>query len=269
MQQRIDAKKSIIPAAKRFHRTELFVFDLDGTLAESKIPIDSEMDRLFCALLSKRKIAVIGGGKHSLFFEQLMRRLHCPRELFATLFLFPTNATQFYRYRRGKGWVRVYEHALRKGEVVRIRGAFREAFRETGYRHPKKTYGPVIENRGTQVTFSALGQKASVAAKTTWNKKRDVRPKLMGALMKYLPDFEVRRGGLTSIDVTRKGIDKAYGIAQIEAHLRVPRKRMLFVGDAIFPGGNDYAVVRAGVPYVKVRNVAETKRLLTKILGML
>lgn len=262
-------KKAVSITKARLKRAKLFVFDLDGTLVESKMPVDPEMNRLFCALLAKTKVAVIGGGKRGQFFDQLVQELDCPRRLFSNLFLFPTSATQFYRYRKGMGWVRVYEHALRKDEVARIRGAFREVFRETGYTHPKKTYGPVLENRGTQVTFSALGQKASVAFKTKWNKTRDVRPELMKALTKRLPDFEVRGGGLTSIDVTRKGIDKAYGVAQIEMHLRVPRRQMLFVGDAIYPGGNDYAVVKAGVPYIKVGTVAETKRLLTKLLETL
>lgn len=258
---------SITPALLR--RMELFVFDLDGTLAESKISIDREMEGLFCALLTKKKVAVIGGGKRSQFFYQLVGHLSCRSTLFSRLFIFPTNATQFYRYRKGTGWTKIYEHALRKNEILRIRRAFRDTFQEVGYVNPKKTYGPVLENRGTQVTFSALGQKAPVALKTKWNATRDARPELMRALEKRLPDFEVRRGGLTSIDVTRKGIDKAYGIAQIETHLRVPRSRMLFVGDAIYPGGNDYAVIQAGVGYVKVKNVAETKRFLTKILGVL
>lgn len=262
-------KKAISITKARLKRAKLFVFDLDGTLVESKASVDPEMRRLFCALLAKTKVAVIGGGKRGQFFDQLVQELDCPRQLFSNLFLFPTSATQFYRYRKGTGWIKVYEHALRKDEVVRIRGAFREAFRETGYTYPKKTYGHVLENRRTQVTFSALGQKASVVLKTKWNRTRDVRPKLMKALVERLPDFEVRRGGLTSVDVTRKGIDKAYGIAQIETHLRVPRRQMLFVGDAIYPGGNDYAVVKAGVPYVRVGTVAETRRLLTKLLGVL
>lgn len=250
-------------------RKKMFVLDLDGTLAESKLPIDDEMGKLFCALLAKKRIAVIGGGKHELFFEQLVSRLVCQKKLFANLFLFPVNATKFFRY-KNRTWTKLYEHNFTKLEIVKIRRAFTDTFREFDYVKPKKVWGEVIENRDSQVTFSALGQKAPVAAKKKWNKENnEFRLRMSRRLQALLPAFEVRVGGLTSIDVTKKGIDKAYGIAQIETHLNTPRKKMLFVGDAIFPGGNDYAVVRACVDYVKVKNTKDTKRLLRKALEMM
>src|SRR3990167_4944309 len=114
-------KKAILITPSLLKRTELFVFDLDGTLAESKVSIDHETEKLFCALLAKRKIAVIGGGKRSQFFDQLVRHLSCRSSLLSRLFIFPTNATQFYRYRKGTEWTKIYEHALRKNEIARIR----------------------------------------------------------------------------------------------------------------------------------------------------
>lgn len=41
---------------------KLIVFDLDGTLAESKSPLDAEMAKLLGALLGVVKVAVISGG---------------------------------------------------------------------------------------------------------------------------------------------------------------------------------------------------------------
>ena len=251
----------------------LFVFDLDGTLTPSKSVADREMIRLLLRLLRKKYVAVIGGGKYELFKEQLVKRLPRQDTRLSGLFLFPTSSTAFYRFKRGK-WVCVYSHELSLQERKRIKKAFAAAFKKIGYQHPNRTYGPVIEDRGTQITFSALGQeiirklgvRRGLALKEEWNKHHDVRPQLMSALKRLLPKFEVRQGGFTSVDVTRKGIDKAYGIRQIEKILGIPRKQMLFIGDAIFPGGNDYAIVRAGVKYIKVDGPEETKRIIREVL---
>ncbi len=247
-------------------KKELIVFDLDGTLAESKSAMDAEMASLLKDLLHKKKVAVISGGRFSQFQKQFLASLRCPPSLLEKLFLFPTSSTTFYRFQEGE-WRQVYAESLTEDEKQKIRRAFAEAFRRTSYRQPAKIYGEVIEDRGTQITFSALGQEAPVAEKKKWNSKHDVRDALMEVLRAQLPEFEVRSGGLTSIDVTRKGIDKAYGIRQIVRHTGIPLEQMLFVGDAIYPGGNDYAAVRTGIDYVRVAGPEETKAFIRAILG--
>lgn len=217
-------------------------------------------------LLEKKLVAVIGGGKYELFRRQFVGRYSFPPALARNLFLFPTSSTAFYRFERGR-WRCVYEHALSRSDKKKIRAAFALAFTETGYARPRRTYGAVIEDRKTQITFSALGQRAPIPLKEWWKRKNNVlRARLARRIQKKLRGFKVRVGGLTSIDVTEKGIDKAYGIRQIEKQLRVPRKDMLFVGDAIYPGGNDYAVVRAGVDYVKVGGPADTEKVIRALL---
>ncbi|MCH8889020.1 HAD hydrolase family protein, partial [Patescibacteria group bacterium] len=75
-----------------------------------------------------------------------------------------------------------------------------------------------------------------------------------------------RIGGTTSIDVTKKGIDKAYGIQKIEKSLNIRRDNMLFIGDAVFPGGNDYSVKEAGVKTIQVSGPEETKEIIRELL---
>ncbi|HUZ92948.1 MAG TPA: HAD-IIB family hydrolase [Candidatus Paceibacterota bacterium] len=259
---------------KNLKNKKLVIFDIDGTLTPSKAPADREMISLLLRLLGEKMIAVIGGGKYDLFKNQLVRRLPKRDERLERLFLFPTNSTAFYRYMPDGSWRKVYSHELSRAEKKKIKAAFAAAFKKINYKHPVKTWGPVIEDRGTQITFSALGQevvqklgKRGLELKEEWHKKSDVRPQFMRALRKLLPKFEVRQGGLTSVDVTRKGIDKGYGVRQIEKKLRVKRKEMLFVGDAIFPGGNDYAAVKTGVDYVKVNDPEDTKKVIRSIVG--
>jgi hydroxymethylpyrimidine pyrophosphatase-like HAD family hydrolase len=85
-------------------------------------------------------------------------------------------------------------------------------------------------------------------------------------LSEKLPRFEVHAAGFTTIDITRRGVDKAYGMRQIEKYLRVPIKKMIFVGDALFRGGNDAAVKKTGVKCAAVRGPKDTEKIIKRIL---
>ncbi|TSC74576.1 MAG: HAD-superfamily hydrolase, partial [Parcubacteria group bacterium Gr01-1014_44] len=235
-------------------KAKLIIFDLDGTLAPSKSDMDAEMAELIKKLLEKKMVAVISGGSYEQFQKQFLAKLTSrprfdlsenPRSnLLKNLFLFPTSGSTFYRY-AANGWQEVYAENLSEEEKRKVFEAFTKTFQESNHSHPEKTYGKVIEDRGTQITFSAVGQEAPLEVKGEWNKAHHaVRLKLATTLQTFLPDLEVQLGGLTSIDVTCKGIDKEYGIRQIKKHLGIDFNEMLFVGDALFPGGNDYAAVR-------------------------
>lgn len=260
----------------RLNKKKLVVFDLDGTLAPSKSVMDKEMAKLLEKLLSVKKVAVIGGGKYEIFKFQLLNELtkiKAPALLLQHLYLFPTTATAFYKHHRK--WDIVYSLKLKQEEVKKIKQSFNKAFAEIGYKHPKKVYGELIENRGTQVSWSVYGQdvvaalgKKGVKMKEEWKKKyTPVKMKIAALVSKYLPEFEVHAAGFTTIDVTKKGIDKAYGLKQIEKYLGVKIKDMVFIGDAIFPGGNDYAVTKTVIQYLPVSGPEETKKAIKAIIG--
>lgn len=257
---------------KRLSPKKLIVFDLDGTLAWSKSVIDKEMVDLLVELLSKKQVAVIGGGKYGLFKLQLLSQLKGTKANLQNLYLFPTTATAFYRY--NSGWKNVYLHQLTKEERALIKKTFQKVFDEIGYKHPRKTYGLVIEDRGTQVTFSALGQevvailgKKGLAMKDKWrDENTPTKMKIAKLMAKYLPNLEIRAAGHTSVDVTKKGIDKAYGLKQIEKYLKIKIKDMVFVGDAIFPGGNDYAVTKTPIDYIAIKDPNGTKEVIREVL---
>lgn len=248
-----------------FKNKKLIVFDLDGTLTKSKSDVDKEMILLLGKLLREKKVAVIGGGKYLQFKKQFLIKLNYSPKLFQNLFIFPTTSTSFYRYKNG--WKKVYGKKLSSRDKKKILHAFKEALKIAGYRKPEKTYGTIIEDRGTQIAFSALGQKAPLPAKKKWNRENDIRPAIIKELKKRLSNFEVHSGGLTTIDVTRKGIDKAYGLGQIKKRLGVPIKDMLFVGDALYPGGNDHAVLKTGVNVVSVTGPKETKKIIRSLIA--
>lgn len=241
------------------------VFDLDGTLAESKQPVQPDMVDRLRQLLRRYDVAVISGGAWPQFQTQLLAQLTVTPEEAGRLYLFPTSATSFYMHLDG-AWQAMYAEQLPADDRTKIFNAFNQAFHDTKFEQPRRTWGPQLEDRGTQVTFSALGQLAPVAIKKQWDPTFSKRLVVMERLIQLLPDFEVRSGGSTSIDVTKKGIDKKYGIEQIERQLGTPITEMIFVGDALFEGGNDYPVKATGIATVAVTGPTETMSFIDGLL---
>jgi phosphomannomutase len=244
---------------------KIIVFDLDDTLAESKCKVTRSMSRALKRLLKRFDVAVISGGAWPQFQSQLVSMLTLTKKEAKRLYLFPTSGTSFYRSSDGKEWKRIYCESLAEEEVRKITGAFNEVLANPGIDLPEKTWGDRIENRGTQVTFSAMGQEAPVEEKKKWDPTFGKRLVLIEKLLQLIPEFDIKAGGSTSIDVTRKGVDKGYGILQMEKHLGINRRDILFVGDALFPGGNDYAVKQLGVKCIETSGPEHTYKIIEDI----
>ena len=243
----------------------LIVFDLDGTLAESKSPLDAEMAALLGRLLEIVKVAVISGGAWAQFQKQALANLPSDERL-KNLSMLPTCGTKFYSY--DGEWKKLYSEDFTAAEKAKITRALTQALNAAGFKAGKH-WGDLIEDRGSQITFSALGQEAPLDEKKKWDPDFAKRKKIKSILEKLIPEFAVALGGSTSIDVTKPGIDKAYGIRKLRDTLDIAIADMVFIGDAIFPGGNDYPAKQAGVTSIKVRDSGETKRVIEAIIACL
>jgi phosphomannomutase len=239
----------------------LVVFDLDGTLAASKSAIDKQMASLITKLLSEIKVAIISGGAMSQFEKQVLAHLH-QHEHFANLSLLPTCGTRFFQY--SDEWHKLYSEDLSEPQKHEIIAALNKAVTSAGFQ-AKKVWGDVIDDRQSQITYSALGQEAPLDEKKKWDPDFSKRKKIKAILDKSLPKFSVRLGGSTSIDVTLPGIDKAYGIRKLRDILGISIKDMIYVGDALFPGGNDHPARDTGAVCIQVRDPDETKRVIEAI----
>ena len=244
---------------------QLVAFDLDGTLAESKQPIAEDTAALLAMLLAVAKVAVISGGDWPQFEKQVVQRLPPEADL-SGLFIMPTTGTKLYRFE--DGWHPVYAELFSHDERDAILGAIDEALKRAGLAD-ERIWGERVEDRGSQITFSGLGQQAPLDAKKAWDPDFAKRKALQASLRAALPDLSVNIGGSTSIDVTRKAIDKAYGMRKLAEYTGVATAAMLFLGDAIYEGGNDYAVAQAGIDSIRVRDVAETRTAIMAIVACL
>ena len=235
----------------------LVAYDLDDTLAPSKAPLDPRMAELLVRLLDVVPVCVISGGQFGQFQSQLIANLPTTGEAqLERLHLMPTCGTQYYRY-EADTWVQVYAETLTDDEKERALTALADEAKKLGL-WETDTWGPVLEDRESQITFSALGQAAPVDAKSAWDPTGEKKESLRAAVAALLPDLEVRSGGSTSVDITRKGIDKAYGMNRLAELTGIPLADMLFVGDRLDEGGNDYPVKALGVPTRAVEGWQDT-----------
>jgi HAD superfamily hydrolase (TIGR01484 family) len=277
-----DQAASEFPPADAF---DAIAFDMDNTLAPSKSPIDDEMAGLICGLLQRKKVAVISGAHFPQFEKQLIARLPCGKEIddhLENLSILATQGAAMYERRldeAGKfAWHEVYAEKLTDAEKKEVFSAFEKAFAQKGTDgqplfvkpdSPAALAGVLIEDRDSQITFSALGSEAPLEAKQKWDPDHKKRDQIVAALKPLLPNFTIDIGGTTSIDVTKKGIDKAYGLRQLASHLNLPLNRIIYVGDALFPEGNDAPVlslVSLGIRTVSVANPEDTKKLMHTFL---
>ena len=245
---------------------KLVAFDLDNTLAASKQPLEPFMAEALADLLDVADVAVISGGDWPQFEKQVASRLPARADL-SRLWLQPTTGTKLYTHRDGT-WSAVYAELFDEETKARIKAAFTASLAATGFT-PERTWGELVEDRGSQITFSALGQQAPLEAKEHWDPDFAKRRVIQADLQQRLPGLSINMGGATSIDITREGVDKAYGLRKLSATSGFPLDSFLFMGDAIFPGGNDYPAKTMGLDTVRVRDPQETASVIAGIVAIM
>ncbi|CAK1358435.1 hypothetical protein CB0940_06953 [Cercospora beticola] len=247
---------------------KLVAFDLDGTLAISKQAIQQNVAEALTSLLQVAHVAVISGGDWPQFSKQIASRLPPTADL-SKLWLMPTSGTKLYRFDAPTNtWQTVYADLFTSETKASILQAFDASLEATGFK-PSQTWGERIEDRGSQITFSALGQEAPISEKQTWDPDFAKRKVIQADLKKRLPDLSINMGGTTSIDVTKQGVDKAYGLRKLSEESGIHLEEMMFIGDAIFPGGNDYPAKQLGLRTVHVEDPDGTLAAIAAIVACL
>lgn len=250
-------------------KRKVIAFDLDDTLAVTKSPISDRMSELLGKLLEHYDICVISGGNINQFHMQVVDRLDVPHHLLSRMHLMPTCGTRYYRYDELKGeWALQYAEDLTDAQKKAIRKVLEDVAREMDL-WPSSPHGEVIEDRGSQMTMSALGQQAPAEEKYAWAEKyKDIRPVFRDKVAALLPELEVRIGGTTSTDVTMIGIDKAYGMDKLIQTIEISKEGILFIGDKLQEGGNDYPVKAMGIDSIEVDGWEDTALVLEGILAV-
>lgn len=247
---------------------KIIAFDLDGTLAPSKSPIQKEVASLLKELIKKTTVIVISGGILEQFEKQLLAEFFDKEflnDFSQNLVLMPTSGSQRYEYNKEtKIWVLTDKEPFPEEVRKKAIDLFQLVIESPEYGIPSNPKGEIIEDRDTQITLSALGQKALLQDKVIWDPDRKKREKIKSFVEPKIPEATVRIGGITSVDILPKDFNKGVGITRFLNKINKTKEDVIFVGDALFPGGNDYSAVEAGFETISVTGPEETAEVIKK-----
>lgn len=252
-------------------KSSLIGFDLDNTLACSKKPMLAPMAETFSKIVDLIPVAIITGGRLYLVKSQILDMVTEGTNL-ENLHIMPTNGTSYYRIDNKQSLKCVYEHKIEPNQAEHVISVMRECAESMGLwktSGDSMLWGEQIENRGSQITFSALGQLAPVEYKKAWDPEGKLKAQLVKRISQSLPNFAVRQGGDTSVDVYRRGDDKAQALLTLAKYCDLSIEKITFIGDHMEPGGNDYPTAFTGALAVRVKNPEDTLTLCTKVLNYL
>lgn len=241
------------------------MFDLDDTLAESfKPPAPGIIDELR-RILEIFPVAIITAAGFPRIEHQFLEKL-IDSPFIERLYIFPNSSAECFTFTDGE-WRRQYNLNLTHDERDKISSAIMECLEETKMLGLDPIHEPKIVDREAQVAFAALGLGATAQEKETWDPDQKKRRAFKEALEKRIPEFEILIGGYTTIDITRKGVDKAHGVRWFSEHAEVPLSEILYVGDAFYPGGNDFVVVPTGVQTRPTSGPSETRIIMHELVA--
>lgn len=162
----------------------------------------------------------------------------------------------------------MFSHDLSDEDCAKAKESLERNAREQGI-WATHVWGERIEDRGGQITFSALGQLAPVEAKEAWDPTNEKKNRLACAVAAELPNLEVRPGGSSSVDISQRGVDKSFAVRELADILDIEVGQIVFIGDRMEPDGNDYPAAKAGTRAVKVNGPADTVKLCGEIIARL
>lgn len=256
-----------------FSSKQLVAFDVDDTLTASKQAVNKQMAQSLCDLSKHKKIAIITGGKLDQIKNQIIYHLPCQGQPEKNFYILPISGVDMHQFNtETHEWEFVYSFQFDESDKRRIIQALNEALEEVEFDFNEERWGERTEDRGGQISFSALGQSAPPEAKKVWDPDKSKRKKIQAALQPKIDDIaDALIGGTTTIDITKKGVDKGYGVEQMSRYLDIPISDMLFIGDALYDGGNDHPVVRTGIDTIAVDGsdgtVEDTREVIEKIIN--
>lgn len=250
---------------------KIIAFDVDGTLTVSKTLIADSMADLIKKLIKEKIIIAISGGD----FQQLKTQFLPPFlndnsiiPFIHNFILLPTSGSKRYEYNETtKEWIITDKEPLPENAKERAMKLLQEVIDNPIYEIPPNPTGKIIEDRDTQITFTPNGQQAPVAIKLAFDPDRKKREKIKAILGPQLPEVDLLINGTSSIDILAKGFNKAVGIMRFLNKTGLKKEDVLFVGDGLFPGGNDYSVYEAGFDTIAVKNPQETEAIIKTWIG--
>lgn len=248
---------------------KILAFDSDDTIVVSKMPATERMAKLLAEAMKFYDVCIISGtGFDSTIYPNTVSQIEkIPGVDLSRLHIMPTCGTRYYRYQDGE-WRLQYQEDLTNEQKKKIFEAIEVSAKELDMWEANPA-GEIIEDRLSQITYSALGQQATPEAKYAWAEANKEKRRLLNeAVTARIPEFEIRTAGTTSLDVTKPGVDKAYGMRKLMEATGTEMSDILFFGDKLEEGGNDFPVKNMGIESIAVERWEDTAMILEGIIAV-
>ena len=224
------------------------IFDMDGTLTESKQGISKIMCSALQRLVDKGiDIVVISGADTDQMFKQLkgapQEIIHMPQCGNVNKY-WKNELTNFQKDQ-------IYRH------IYTLKSAFEGMFLRVNH-------DDLITDRGSQITFSFKGHNAHRDVKKRFDPNGMLRMTILSEFPFESDYTTVKIGGTTSLDYTLISGTKGGNLKRLMRKLRWNKKNCLYIGDALFKNGNDSTIIGI-MPYAQVKNTGDTIELINKI----
>lgn len=226
-------------------------FDLDGTLSRSRTVVTSEMKAALLTLKASGRDVIIVSGAEQKRFEWQADRV-------PAIYL-AQNGNHAYDEATGKEYWRDVLSRTEKDEILAHIASIPRDW-------PVKDENDLVEDRECQISYSLLGTREDIAKKEAFDPDGSRRRKLLEKFPLHSDTVDVKIGGTTTLDYFKKGRNKGYNVARLITQEDWKKGECVYVGDALFPGGNDEAVVGV-IDTVPVKDPGETGSFIAKVLG--
>ena len=169
---------------------KIIAFDVDSTLSLSRSPVDSEMAELLKELLQIKKVAIITGGAFSDIKRQILDKIGENEARNKNLILLPTNGGGLWVF--NEKWTELSSHKLKPEEKEEIIKVIKEVLGLDCCENKNDGYGDKIQDRNSEITYSALGEHAPLEEKKDWDPDLKKRVSLQKILMDKLPNLKLK-----------------------------------------------------------------------------
>lgn len=242
-----------------YQKKKIIIADVDETICESCQVISEKMAGQINKMAAKGyHFAFISGTK----VEDLQKMISS--KVSGEHHLLGNTGTKCVKMELGNSCL-LYNHSLSEGEKKEIYRAFDKLIAQFNIQ-TMTTKEDQVQDRDSQITLSAIGRHAPLELKKVYDPDGEKRKVWVEFLKGHLDmsRYEINIGGTTSLDVTQKGLDKEWGILEFLRFNGFNREDVLFLGDKLYPGGNDYPAAKV-VDCLAVRNPEDA---LEKLRGL-
>ncbi len=213
-----------------------FFFDLDGTLTRSRTLMAEAHQELFDKLCKEKDVIVVTGGQLSQIQKQI------PPRFDGAYFVLSQSGNHAITK---DGHILWSEHFSPEQKTVILEFA-RTIHDEVNL--SVKDENDLVEDRGSQISYSMIGHHEDVNKKEAFDPGAKKRLEILSQHAKEVTHLrevgvDVRPGGTTTFDFTIAGKHKGFNITRLIEKEGWKKEDCVYVGDALFPGGNDETAI--------------------------